>query len=151
MKMFGVVAALCGVLLVAPPAQAQTAADRLGQCLVEHSTPKDQATLVRWMFSALIANPSLKSLASLTPEQRAEIDKAMATLFERLLMDDCRPQTVAAMKEGNTDAVGKAFEVLGERAAEQLLSDPGSAKELQKMAEHLDAAKWQQLMKEAGK
>lgn len=143
--------AVVGALLLGPAvARAGEASDRLAQCLVENASPKDQAALMRWMFSAVSANPALKTMAPLSREDRDGINQAMARTFQRLMLEDCRGEVVAALRSDGDKAVEGAFEVMGRRAAEQLLSDPASEAELQKMAAYIDAEKWTALLKEGG-
>jgi hypothetical protein len=142
-------AAACAALSFGPAASAGEVIDRLSQCLVENASPKDQATLVKWMFSAVSANPALKGMTPLTREERDGINRALAATFERLMLQDCRKEVVAAMRSDGSKAVGSAFELMGKRAAEQLMSDPASVAELEKMSTYLDEAKWEELGKEA--
>ncbi len=145
----GLLAAAFAALVVAPSiANAADTTERLGQCLVENASPKDQAALMRWMFSAVAANPSLKSMATLTQPDRDAINQAMAATFQRLILQDCRREFVAAASEAGDAAIEKAFEVMGRRAAEQLLSDSAAEAELEKMAAYIDQQKWTALMKE---
>jgi hypothetical protein len=150
LKLRTLIVAACAALSFGPAARAGEVIDRLSQCLVENASPKDQATLVKWMFSAVSANPALKGMAPLTREERDGINKALAMMFERLMLQDCRKEVVDAMRADGSKAVGSAFELMGKRAAEQLLSDPASAAELEKMSTYLDTAKWEELAKEAG-
>ena len=151
MKRVALMAAACGVsLLMGVDAQASPEGDRLAQCLVENSSPKDQAALVQWMFSALAANPALRSLADPSREERDRYNKALAESFERLALVDCHGEMVAAAKADGPKAISQAFEMMGRRAAEQLLSDPAATKELERFGEHLDAAKWEQFSKDVG-
>jgi len=150
LKLF-VVGTAAGALLLSPvAATAGEATDKLGQCMVENSSPRDQAALMRWMFSALALNPALKSMASLSAEQRDDATKAAASLFNRLMLQDCRKEAVSAMRADGSKAIEGAFSVLGERAAEQLLSDGAASTELQKLGNFLDEAKWGELAKEGG-
>lgn len=123
--------------------------DKLSQCLVENASPKDQATLMAWMFSAVSANPALKNLAQLSREERDGINRTLAMTFQRLMLEDCRKEVVNAMRAEGSKAIEGAFELMGRRAAEQLLSDPASAAEMEKMSTYLDQAKWEALANEA--
>ena len=137
------------VALAAPiSAHASPATDTLSQCLVENASPKDQANLVRWMFSGLSLNPSLKSMTNLTAAERDTINKSMAATFERLMMEDCRTEVIAAMKADGDAAIRVGFEVMGRRAAEQLMSDPASDAEMGKLSNYLDAPRWEAFVKE---
>ena len=150
MKLPVIAAAVAAACLAPCAALASEASDRLGHCMVENSSPKDQAALMRWMFSALSLNPSLAAMSSLTTAQRDEVSKGAGALFNRLMLQDCRQEAVAALKADGTKAFEAAFATLGERAAEQLLSDSASSAELQKLGAYFDEAKWAELAKEAG-
>lgn len=149
MKFATFIAAACAALCLAPQARASDVTDKLSQCLVENASPKDQANLVTWMFSAVSANPALKNLAPLSREERDDINRALAMTFQRLMLEDCRREVVNAMRAEGSKAIEGAFELMGKRAAEQLLSDPASAAEMEKMSTYLDAAKWEALANEA--
>lgn len=142
-------AAALAVLIVAPSAaSAADPTEALSQCLVENASPKDQAALMRWMFSAVAANPSLKTMATLSASDRESINKAMAATFERLMLQDCRKEVVLAAGQVGDQAIAKAFEVMGRRAAEQLLSDPAASAELERMTEYFDKEQWTALSKD---
>lgn len=138
------------IVMSSTAAQAGPESDRLSQCLIENASPKDQAALVQWMFSGLSVNPALRELADPTPATRDRLNKALAATFDRLALVDCRKELVAAAKVDGMAALSSAFEAMGKRAAEQLMSDPAAEKELQRFTEHLDQARWEALVAEAG-
>jgi hypothetical protein len=147
-----VFAAAVGLSALCPvAANAGPDAEKLSRCLVDNASPKDQAALVRWMFLAMSANPSLEGLAKVTPEQRDAYNKAMAATFERLVLQDCRREYVTAARTDGPAALREAFKVMGERAATQLMSDPQATKEIERFAAFLDEAKWTALAAEVGK
>lgn len=153
MKRIAVAAIVSGFSLLSPTVAgaATPETQQLGQCLVENSSPKDQAALVRWMFLAMSANPSLDGMAKVTPAERDAHNKAMAAVFERLVLKNCRREYVAAAKLEGQGAVREAFRAMGERAAEQLMSDPAATKELEQFAAYLDEPKWIALAAEVAK
>ncbi len=151
MKNVAVAATVMLTALSSPPAVAGPESDGLSRCLVDNASPKDQAALVRWMFMAMSANPSLQGMANIKPAERDEQNKAMAAVFERLVLTDCRREYVATAKADGPAAIREAFRVMGERAAAQLMSDPASTKELEGFAAHLDEEKWQALSAEVAK
>lgn len=139
-----------GATAFATSAAAAPAPTPLSQCLVENASPKDQAALMRWMFSALSLNPSLGGITSLTQQDRDGINKALAATFQRLLTQDCRTETVSMLKAKGPKGLEEAFESLGARAAQQLMSDPAAQSELEKFTKFLDEERFQDLMKEGG-
>ncbi|MES2896014.1 MAG: hypothetical protein V4759_08290 [Pseudomonadota bacterium] len=123
-------------------------ADDLSRCLVKSSTEGDKTALMQWMFSAFAANPAVKPMSSITPEQRDALDRKAAQLMQRLVLDDCRKETIEAWKYEGASTLETGFTALGEVAARGLMSDPAAAAGLQKLGDHLDQARWEALGKE---
>lgn len=151
MKRIAFVAAIGLSTLCPVAANAGPEAEKLGRCLVESASPKDKATLVRWMFLAMSANPSPQGIVTVTPAEREGYSKAMAATFERLLLQDCRKEFVAATRTDGPIATREAFKAVGESAASQLLSHPEATKELERVGAYLDEAKWTALAAEVAK
>lgn len=153
MKRLAIATIVSGLSLLAPAlaGAAPLVAQQLSQCLAENASPTDQGALARWMFLAMSANPALKGMATVSPEQRDRHNWAMAAIFERLVLRDCRREYVAAAKLQGQGAVRETFRAMSERAAEQLMSDPAAAKESERFAGYLDEAKWIALAAEVSK
>lgn len=149
MKMIAIAAAASAVALSPVVAHAGAASDKLGQCLVDNSSPKDQAALVRWMFGALSVNPALKDFVSLSQEQRDASAKAMAATFERLMLHDCRSELITARKADGDESLRAAFETMGKRAAEQLMSDKSSQSELNRFTSYVDLKQFSALLQDS--
>ncbi len=66
--------------------------DDLARCLVDSTSKDDRVALVRWMFVAAAAHPAVASIANVSPKDREEADKKLATLFMRLLTDSCKEE-----------------------------------------------------------
>lgn len=118
---------LCVVLslgALAPAAQAGTYGEALGKCMVERSTDADKQQLVEWIFSALAYNPRISQYARVSPEQHAQIDARMATLFGKLLSEYCRDEARKALRYEGSAAMGDAFQMLGEVAGRQIFDSP---------------------------
>jgi hypothetical protein len=122
-------------------AYAGPASDALGKCLVDSTTGRDRTEVVRWIFAAFSAHPDVGELSSVTAAQRDAITEEAARVFNRLLVVDCRAQTVAALRADGVDAVESAFEVLGKTAVEDMTTDPGVQHEMSKLAGDLDQDK----------
>lgn len=144
-------AALAAGTLIAPAvASAGIYTDDLTRCVVSGASSTDKATLVRWMFSAISANPAVSSMVSLSQSQREANTKAAADLMQRLLLKDCRPQAVTAIKNEGATAIEASFEVLGQVAARDMLSEPHAMAEIQRLGSYTDKVQWAKLAKEAG-
>src|SRR5512141_1959316 len=112
-----VAAAVCALGLgTAGAAQAGIYTDDLSKCLVKATTDTDRAALMEWLFSAISAHPSVKSMVSVTPAQREATNRKAAGLLQRLLTEDCRSQTVDAVKYESMGAIQQSFGVLGQVA-----------------------------------
>jgi len=108
---------------------------------VSSATAEEKLELVEWMFFAIALNPTIAPLADIPPERREAADRNTARLFEKLLTDSCVEQARVAVKyEGNT-AIGEAFKLLGQVAAQEMFANPAVSKGAEKFAEHIDTAK----------
>ena len=130
------------ILATAPlSASAGLYSDDLARCLVQKTSAKDKTDLVRWIFSNAALHPEVASISSLTKDQRVGIDRAAGGLLERLLTTDCRPQTEAALRyEGNV-AMQLSFQVLGQVAMQELMSNPAVGQGFSAISQYVDDAK----------
>jgi hypothetical protein len=133
-------AALCG-----SPALAGPYADDLSKCLVRSTTVADKHALVKWMFATAALHPDVRSIASVSPEQRVEINKNLAALFERLLTVACRKETREALQFEGPSTMESSFQVLGQVAGRELFSDPQVASGMANTFKYIDAKKLQEL------
>jgi hypothetical protein len=146
---------LLGVAILATGIFSQTASagpytDDLSKCLVKSSTAGDQVSLVQWMFSAFALHPAVQPYASINQEQRSALNHKMADLTQRLLLEDCRKETIDALKYEGSGAMEAGFAVLGQAAARGLMGDPHVAQGLQGLSTYFDKDKMTQLSKDAG-
>ena len=116
-------------------------ADSLGKCLVSSTTSAEKTTLVRWVFATISLHPGVQSLASVTPEIRTQLNKDTAHLFERLLTEACRTETIQAVKYEGTGTIEMSFGLLGQVAMRELFADPKVAAGLEEFAKAVDPAK----------
>ena len=146
---------LCGfaaaaLAVQAAPASAGLYTDDLTRCVVDKATDADKLGFIRWMFSAMSAHPGVKDLSASTPEQRAALSKQAGNLITRLLTEDCRPQTVTALKYEGAGAITGSFEVLGKVAMQGLMSDPSVQQAMNGLQSPENDKKFEALGKEAG-
>jgi hypothetical protein len=142
--------ASCLALWTPAAAQAGVYADDLSKCLVASSSPDDQKVFILWMFSALGSHPDVKGYMTMTDAQRKSINQNTGRLFERLVTVDCRKEGVAALKYEGNSAMEAAFSVFGQVATRGLLTNPEVTKSLSGMAQAIDMAKINVMLKEAG-
>lgn len=127
--------------LSAGPAYAGPYSDDLAKCLVESTTTTDKNALVKWMFAMAALHPAVKSIASITEAERTLSSRGTAQLFERLLTESCRTQTQQAVKYEGAAALQTGFQMLGQVAARELFADPGVARGLADLENHIDSQK----------
>ena len=138
--------ALCSV-----GAKAGVYTDDLSKCLVKSTSTNDRVQLVRWMFAMLSLHPAVKSFVSVPDQQRDAATKAAAGLFTRLLTADCRKEAVNALKYEGAAAIGASFQVLGQVASRDLMTDPNVSKGMQQLGADIDSdQKLKDLLKDAG-
>ncbi|MBX9708324.1 MAG: hypothetical protein K2X61_10365 [Caulobacteraceae bacterium] len=137
-------ALFCG----ATPASAGIYADDLSRCLVRSTSAEDRIAFTQWMFSAMSTNPNVAGLANVTTEERASYSRTTALLMQRLLLDDCRAETIAAIRYEGEATIATSFEVVGRVAMAELMNDPAVAAELSGLGDSLDEARWEDLMAE---
>lgn len=123
-------------------------ADALGKKLVSSTTSADKAVLVRWMFVSMALHPDLKDMASVTPKQREEANRAIGKLIMRMLTETCAVEAREAVKYEGASAIEGAFNIFGQVAGRELFTNPEVAKNLSGLNEYIDAKKLQQALLE---
>lgn len=129
----------------APLVHAGLYADDMGRCLVSATSAKDKTDLVRWIFANSALHPEVASIASLSTEQRDAISKVAGALLQRLLTQDCRKQTQEALKYEGGIAMQLAFQVLGQVAMAELMSNAAVNKGFADLRRFLDETKLREL------
>lgn len=133
--------ALLALVLGAGSAQAGPYSDDLAKCLVQSTTSADKNDLVKWMFVTAALHPAVKSVASVTDEERSRSNKETALMIQRLLTESCRTQTQQAIKYEGRSALQTGFQLLGQVAAREMFSDPGVSSGLADLGRHFDKQK----------
>jgi hypothetical protein len=141
--------AALSVALVSPAAHAGAYADDMGKCLVKAATDDDRTVFMRWSFAMMALNPAVKSWAVITPQARADVDRALADSFQRLVYVDCRGETIAALKHEGTKAFTAGLRAVGESAFQGLSNDPAVSAGLRDLVKYVDSQKLAELMAEA--
>ena len=135
-------AALFATLFAAaPPARAGAYADAMGHCLVEATNERERAELARWVFGTAALHPDVAAVSALTPAQRDAQNRAAAALIQRLITENCRKPTQAALRAEGPASVQLGFQALGQAAMQELLQHPQVLRGFADTARHLDAAK----------
>jgi hypothetical protein len=139
------VAAALGLVLAAAgrmPAHAAQYADQLTKCLVESTSDEDKAGLARWIFASAAQNPNVSDLAVVTDEQRTEMSKSVASIFERVLTQDCRSQFRDAKKNEGENMLSMSFGTLVQVAMGNLIDNPAVSRALGGIDKELNKQKF---------
>ena len=110
----------------------------------------DRSAFVVWIYSAMSIHPAVSGYSKLTDTQRNALSKTAAELLQRLMTEDCRAETIAALKYEGSSAIEGSFNTLGQVAMRDLISNPEVAKSFEKLGSYIDAAKFEALGKDAG-
>jgi hypothetical protein len=131
-------------------ARAGVYGDDLSRCLVKSTTTDDQMAFMVWMFSALGAHPAVKGYTTFTDAQREAASAKAAALMQRLILEDCRKESVAAIRYEGETAVYAGFNTFGQAAVRDLMNDPAVGKNMSALEKHIDPSRFESLAKEAG-
>jgi len=137
-------------LLSAGGAKAEIHSDDLKRCIVEATEPADRLAFVRWLFGAIADHPAVSDMSSVTEARRQESAKTTVRLMERLVLDDCRPQAVLALRYNGMSAIEDAFGAVGEMAMAELMADESVSGQLERLGSYGDEDRWRALATEAG-
>lgn len=134
-----------------PAARAAEIDDPLAQCLVSHSSEADRTLLMKWVYAIISSSPRVQALSTVSAAQREQLSADAGKLFSRLMITDCRSETIAALKNEGDKAVEHGFAKLGETAMTDLLGDPQVAKGMLGLLSGFDTRGLAELMIAAGK
>ena len=121
--------------------QASTTVDALSQCLVKSTTASDKTTVLQWTFAALAQHPDLNSMSSVTASQKEQLDKNLAQVLQRILVEQCSSQTKAVIQTDGLEAVGESFQELGTITGNEILKTPQVKSQLNGVLKHVEMGK----------
>lgn len=148
-RLIALAAAVVGLIATAP-AQAGVYTDDLSKCIVKSTSEGDRTRIVEFIFAAMAADPAVKPMSNVTPQQFSELGRGFASLEQRLLFVDCRSQAVEALKYEGTSVIEASFTVLGSVAMRGLMTDPATQAAMTSVDAYADRDKWAAFFKEAG-
>lgn len=152
MKLNALIAAgLAGVatFIAAPSAYAAPGVytNALTKCIVQSTSDADKRLVVTWVFAVIALHPDVQNMMTVSPEERDDANKRIANLFETLLTKTCRTEATEAIKYEGNEAIGKSFEVLGQIAMRELLTNPQVNAGLAGFAKYIDTQRIEEVLK----
>jgi hypothetical protein len=133
---------------LAAPVMAGDYQDKLTACLTQSATQDDKDALVRWIFLAMAAHPLTHDLATIPNDRKEAVMRTSGAVFQKLMTESCGAETMGTIKHEGTEALGKAFEVLGSTAIEGLLSHPNVDSTIAELTSYFDEKKFEKLVRE---
>ncbi|HAK31900.1 MAG TPA: hypothetical protein DCM30_00910 [Acinetobacter radioresistens] len=112
--------------------------DQLSNCLMKSTTPTDKTVVLQWTFVALGNHPDLKAFSNVTATQKEALDKNLATVLQRILVEQCSAQTKAVIQTEGLQAVGDSFQELGSITGEEILKTPEIKQQLNGVLKYVD-------------
>lgn len=116
-------------------------ADELKQCFVQSSTSNDNITLIKWMAKAMVAHPALTDFSAMKNSDKSNIDKEFAAYVEKILIGDCKKQTVATLENEGPGALEGSLALLAQFVLKELMSQKEVATEFSAFTSHIDQGK----------
>lgn len=117
------------------------AADALGTCLSDNTTGRERKDMARWIYVGMSAHPDMQTLSKVTDANRDELDRMMATIFTRLVTENCRAQAKVALEKEGAASFQTAFGAIGKLAMQELMTNPEVSASFSKYSKYLDTNK----------
>jgi hypothetical protein len=115
-------------------------ANDLGTCMVDSLNGKERKQLAKWMFFGIAAHPEISVYSRATPHDIEESDQLVGRLFTRVLTEDC-PTELREAAKSNSRAIEKSFELVGQVAMQELITNEKVANAISSYARYLNQEK----------
>lgn len=133
------------VLIVAMPASADSATGVLANCLIENLSGKERKSLATWIFLSMAAHPEIRSYSRASKSAITESDRHVGEIITRLLTVNC-PSQLQKAHASDPMAVQKAFELVGQVAMQELMTNQDVMKALTNYVQYADVTKINKLL-----
>ena len=147
MKNIVKVLALSIGLIVVTPAVAESPTNMFAGCMVDALSGKERKGLAKWIFFSIAAHPEIKSYSSASQKDIKESDEYVGKLITRLLTANC-PDELKRAHKSDPLAVQKAFELVGQVAMQELMTNQDVMKTLTNYAQYADKEKINKILSE---
>ena len=132
--------ALC-LLITSSLAVAGPHADELKKCFSQATSSKDNVTMIKWMAKAMVAHPGLTNFPALEAQEKSVIDKEFAGFVEKMLVADCKKQTLDTFQNEGLPALEGALETLSLLILKELMAQKEVSREIGAFTQYLDQNK----------
>jgi hypothetical protein len=143
------VAIVLGALAIsAPSVRAGVYTDDLTKCLVAATSKEDRLALVKWIYAAMSKHQAVSAMTKVSDAEITSATKAAGQLFMSLLTEKCVEPTRSALKYEGALALQSSFQVLGQVAMTELLTDPSVGQVMAQLDQFVDKTKLEALPKD---
>lgn len=125
------------------PATAGEPTDALTRCIADSTSGRDRKDLARWVFTSMAAHPEIKPMSAISPATQDKLDQTLAALATRLITDDCKEESKAALNSDGEAAFEAAFGALGSMAMQELTANPSVKNSYTRYTKYLDKSKFE--------
>jgi hypothetical protein len=122
--------------------------DDMAKCLVSSTSQKDKVALVRWIFANAALHPDVASISRVSAAEKDQLDRNAAALLEKLLTETCRKVTEDAIRYEGSVAFSLSFQVLGQVAMKELMSNKDVDAGFRAFVKYVDQKKIESLSKQ---
>ncbi len=112
----------------------------LSGCLVDTLNGKERKSLAKWIFFSIAAHPEIKPYSKASPKDIETSDKYTGDLITRMLTENC-PNELKAANKANPLALQEAFQLVGQVAMQELMTNDDVMKTISSYTQYLDQEK----------
>ena len=112
--------------------------ENMASCLVDQTTPQDRDLLMKWVVVSYAHAEGLDQFITLQDGAMDALAPDLAALMERLLIEDCKVQSAAALAVDGAVSFQEAFRALGTVAGNEAATNPQIAVALSQFTQYLD-------------
>ncbi len=93
------------------------------------------------MAKAMVAHPALADFPTIKSTDKSSIDKEFAAYVQKILVEDCKNQTIATFENEGMGALQDSLELLAQFVLKELMSQKEVASEISAFTSHIDQGK----------
>jgi hypothetical protein len=147
MKSFINTVIITSFLFLSTGSIAASPTEAFGGCLIDNLNGKERKKLAKWIFFAIAVHPEIKSYSKVTSNDITDSDKYIGGLITRLLADNC-PNEMKAASKVDSQAIEKAFELVGQVAMRELMTNQAVTTTITSYVNYTDQEKINKILSE---
>ena len=136
---------LVSLVALSSPTFAATPTEAFSVCLVDSLNGKERKVFARLVFFSMAAHPEIESYSKIKKSDLENASKSIGKIFTRLLTVDC-PKELKTANASDPLAIQKAFELVGQVAMQELMTNGAVAEAMAGFGKHADMQAIQKLL-----